>query len=391
MSRLRTWLTRAVLVGVSLFVTLLLVEVLLRLFPGLLPPGFGIEASRTQIVNENEFGFYEYDPVLGWRGRPNSEGTLVTTESETEVRVNSVGLRDQEYSLAKPEGVTRIAVLGDSFVWGYGVEQDENFAAVLETQLNEAGYPVEVLNFGLTGYGTDQDYLAYLEEARAYDPDIVILAFYENDVLEVANLQMYGYPKPYFQLEDNGDLTLANVPLAEPDDWLGTREFGPSALGGAGTLKNRLYSSVQLIHLLRFVLGKIRLAVVSKDVYASNADAWPKVQALITALDGEVTADDAQLVVLLVPTQWEILNLMPWAFELDDLVAFLQDDLPDVLVVDPRPALRRPDPELGTPAEMYFEFNGGHWTAPGHELVAGLLYDRLTEEGLVLSPDESDG
>jgi hypothetical protein len=383
LSTLRTWLTRVVLVGVSLFVTLLFVEVLLRLFPGLLPPGFGVEASRTQIVNENEFGFYEYDPVLGWKGLSNAEGTLITTESETEVRVNSVGLRDQEYDLTKPDGVTRIAVLGDSFVWGYGVEQDENFPAMLETQLNTAGYPVEVLNFGLTGYGTDQHYLAYLEQARAYEPDIVILAFYENDVLEVANFSMYGYPKPFFELLENGELNLINVPVPEPDDWLGTREFGPSALGGAGTLKSRLYSSVEIIHLVRFVLGKVRLATESRDVYASNADAWPKVQALMAALNDEVTADGAQLVVLLIPTQWEILSIMPWAFELDDLVAFLEAEQPGVLVIDPRPALRRPDPEMGTSAEMYFEFNGSHWTAPGHTLVADLLNDALMGEGLI--------
>jgi lysophospholipase L1-like esterase len=380
LSTLKTWLTRIVLVGASLFIAIVLVELILRLVPGLLPPGFGVEAARTPIVNDNEFSFYEYHPVLGWKGAPGAEGTLITTESETEVRFNSAGLRDDEYSLAKPEGVTRIAVLGDSFAWGYGVEQDENFAAVLETQLNEAGHAVEVLNFGLTGYGTDQDYLAYLELARAYEPDIVILAFYENDVLEVANLQMYGYPKPFFLLED-GELLLANTPIAEPQDWLATREFGPSALGGAGTLKNRVYSNVASIHLVRFVLGKWKLATQTKDAYSQNADAWPKTQALMTALNEEVTADGAQMVLLLIPTQWEILRVQPWAFELDDLIAFMEAENPGVPVVDPRPALRRPDE--GTPAEMYFEFNGSHWTADGHALIADLLYDTLLEEEMI--------
>jgi lysophospholipase L1-like esterase len=381
LSTLKTWLTRAVLVGASLLTALVLVELALRLFPGLLPPGFGVEAARTQIVNENEFGFYEYDPVLGWKGAPGAEGTLVTTETEFGVRFNSAGLRGAEYDLTKPDGVTRVAVLGDSFAWGYGVEQDDNFAAVLEERLNEAGYPVEVLNFGLTGYGTDQDYLAYLELARAYDPDIVILAFYENDVLEVANYRMYGYPKPFFELDQNGELVLTNVPVPEPPDWLGTREFGPSALGGAGTLKNRVYSNVASIHLVRFVLGKWRLATQSKDAYSQNGDAWPRVQALIAALNEEVTTDGARLVVLLVPTQWEILRVQPWAFELDDLVTFLETEHPDVMVVDPRYALRHPD--NGTPTEMYFEFNGSHWTAAGHALIADLLVDTLLDEGLV--------
>lgn len=381
MQTLKTWLTRLALIAGSLLFTVVLIEISLRLFPGLLPPGFGVEASRTVEVNPNEFGFYQFDPTIGWVGVPNAEGTLVTTESETAVHFNSAGLRDDEYTLEKPEGVTRIAVLGDSFTWGYGVEQDENFAAVLEQRFAIEGQPVEVINFGLTGYGTDQSYLIYQEIAHAYDPDIVILAFYENDVLEVANERMYGYPKPYYRLDEAGQLTLTNIPLPEPDDWLATREHGLSPLGVPGTLKNRLYSTFQTIHLVRFLLGKLRVATESKDIYNQDAEVWSRMQALITALHDDVTADGAELVILYIPTRWEILRTAPWAFEFDRMTDFLTADLPGVTIIDPRDALRA-SPDV-PPAGLYFEFNGGHWAAPGHALVGNLLYDRLLDEGLL--------
>ena len=319
--------------------------------------------------------------MLGWKGAPSAQGILITTETETEVRFNSVGLRDGEYDLTKPTGVTRIAVLGDSFVWGYGVEQYENFTAVLEARLDEAGYPSEVINFGLTGYGTDQNYLAYLELARAYGPDIVLLAFYENDVLEVANDRMYGYPKPYFELDADGQLILTNQPVPEPPNWIAAREFGASALGVPGTFKNRLYSNLATIHVVRFAIGKGRLLLEGNDAYTKNSDAWPKTRALIAALDDAVTADGGQLVVLLIPTRFEMLRTAPWAFELGDVIATLADERRDAAVVDLRPALSHPDE--GTPADLYFEYSGYHWTAAGHAVVADALYHFLLDEGLI--------
>ena len=71
------------------------------------------------------------------------------------VSLNSYGMRDKEYSLAKPQGVYRIAVIGDSFTFGSGIKNVSNtYPKVLETKLNSKNYTstFDVLNFGIPGY-----------------------------------------------------------------------------------------------------------------------------------------------------------------------------------------------------------------------------------------------
>jgi lysophospholipase L1-like esterase len=94
------------------------------------------------------------------------------------VVTNSEGLRDRERVRSKPPGTRRIAVLGDSFTFGYGVEGDAVWPAVLERLMSPG---VEVLNFGVGGYST-QDEAALLEhKALAFDPDLVLVGYTLND------------------------------------------------------------------------------------------------------------------------------------------------------------------------------------------------------------------
>jgi len=94
------------------------------------------------------------------------------------VVTNSEGMRDRERPRARPPGTRRIVVLGDSFTFGYGVEGDALWTAVLE-RLLPAG--TEVLNFGVGGYST-QDEAAVLEhKALGFDPDLVLVAYTLND------------------------------------------------------------------------------------------------------------------------------------------------------------------------------------------------------------------
>lgn len=129
-----------------------------------------------------------------------------TTEGRAYVELNSHGYRDVERPKAKPRGVYRIAVLGDSFIEGREVDLKDSVCAVLERILNDQavgkGRVVEVLNFGVSGYGTTQELLTLRNDVYAFAPDQVLLAvFTGNDVAD--NSQALSHKlraRPYFIL-----------------------------------------------------------------------------------------------------------------------------------------------------------------------------------------------
>ena len=154
---------------------------------------------------------YLYDHRLGWRNIPHwssrTGGAFLT--------INSKGLRDQESSYDKPSHVTRILVLGDSYAWGYGVSNDEIFTEVMEREYLADGQNIEVINAGVSGWGTDQEYLFWIDEGYKYDPDVVVLAFFlNNDPVNNIHARQYGLNKPLFL---NTELNLANVPVPKPE------------------------------------------------------------------------------------------------------------------------------------------------------------------------------
>lgn len=157
---------------------------------------------------------YAYDPLLGWRNIPDWKATT----GGKKLTINSKGLRDKEYSYDKKPGTKRVLVLGDSFAWGYGVADDEIFTEVLERMIAAHGDtpPVEVINTGVSGWGTDQQYLYLISEGYKYSPGLVLLAFYiENDPVNNSSSRQYGLYKPLFASEK---LNLMNVPVPLPSE-----------------------------------------------------------------------------------------------------------------------------------------------------------------------------
>jgi hypothetical protein len=150
---------------------------------------------------------YGYDAELGWVPVPGSV-TTVTTARTIHAQHNSLGFRDIEF---KPDGRPVLLFLGDSYVWGVDAEAGERFTDILRPQLPE----FLTVNAGVSGYGTDQEFLWLQRIWPRVHPSVVVLFFCtDNDRLDnTSNLRYDRYRKPYFTIDADGALVVHGQPV----------------------------------------------------------------------------------------------------------------------------------------------------------------------------------
>lgn len=201
---LKEFCLRAAVVMVALCLAAVLGEAALRLF----------FAKRLEVVQDERHLLYRYDSTLGWFPRANTHSRVRASRAFTVVH-NSAGFRDREHRPGEPAGVF---FLGDSFVWGYDVDAPERFTDKLQERHPEWN----IYNFGVSGYGTDQEYLLLQEWFEACRPRVVFLIFCtETDDLDNStNVRYGGYYKPYCTVAGTR-LELHGIPVPRGDRvWL---------------------------------------------------------------------------------------------------------------------------------------------------------------------------
>jgi hypothetical protein len=151
----------------------MLAVVLAELYVRYDPPPAVYEATRNIVQRTHSEP--SPNPMLGYLPRANFTGRFSNREFDTTVQINSQHMRDKEYSQQKAKGVKRIVAVGDSFLFGWGVEGDETLTDVLATEyLNH----VEVLNMGVSGYCDSQKLERLKTEGFRFSPDVVLFEFY---------------------------------------------------------------------------------------------------------------------------------------------------------------------------------------------------------------------
>ena len=158
------------------------------------------------------------DSSKGWFHRPRFVTELpLGGPDRGRVRTNSLGLRGPEVSRRKPPGTRRLLAIGDSYVFGYGVDEEHTVTARLSGLLNARGRERwEVLNLGVNSYSTDQELVLFQELGPQLAPDVVVLFVCDNDF--EANTEDFvnqRYYKPFFVLSGDGRLIRHNVPIPE--------------------------------------------------------------------------------------------------------------------------------------------------------------------------------
>lgn len=134
--------------------------------------------SFKNLGQSNYIQRAENDSIL-WELKPNLDTLFKFKQFST----NEFGMRDRSYSKQKPPNTKRIVVIGDSYAMGSGVADHESYATLIEDMFAKqySEINIEVLNFGVGGYGL-RNYDAVLRsKAMLFDPDLVIIGFSDND------------------------------------------------------------------------------------------------------------------------------------------------------------------------------------------------------------------
>jgi hypothetical protein len=353
---------------------------------------------------------WDHDPERGLVAVANQAGWYCL-EGCAYNRTNSAGFRDDERVVHKQAGTVRIALLGDSFVQAREVAKEERFGEILEARLNASGRfkdRVEVLNFGVAGYGTADELLTFRYVAKAYSPDIVLVAFFAgNDIINNVKTLQRNTNRPYLVLE-NGALKLDTSFRQDP--------------GHVMTWQRRLaYWAIDRSRLLQ-VVYRARERFQGTGVHVERAEvaesagfeevginrmvlaapsvpkwehAWATTEAILSQLHREVEAEGARLLVVTLTMGPQV---HPDAAMRERLRARL--DVPDLFYPDDRIrrtgeangfpvlTLARPFQERADTSGAYFhgfentKLGTGHWNAAGHRLAADLIaaeIDRLTQ------------
>ena len=349
--------SRGILINLALFLfstlfALFLTEIALRLM-GLNP--LYVSPERDQ--------FWKYDSLLGWAHQPGQEGIFETPQFQTAVRINENGLRDRQHSYQRQNNVKRVLVLGDSFAWGYGVEEPERFSQLLEENLG-----VEVINAGVSGYSTDQELLWYQNEGIKYETDLVILVFTGNDVGD-NDRQLVNtiYYKPKFVIE-NGHLVPTGYPVPETSSQ-GRLIYSLSQRSALA------YFLIQRYFDFRSVYARERAdsEQVTSPVSGVSAEAEPfkLTMALIDEMRTIAESRNAEFMIVTTDRWWN----HPSEKTYQDLITTMQSEGFLVLDVESMP---------GFDSEKMLIPNDGHWNQAGH-YFAGEQIKSLIETNQLLS------
>lgn len=394
----------AFLATLSIALTLAAVEVGLR-----------VAGYPPALTDHSEF--MRRDPALGWALRPGVRGTYVSDEYAHDVRVNSRGMRGPEP--AAGAGDVRIVLLGDSFVEGYSVAEEERVSEALEARLRAVGgCEVRVVPMGTAGYSTDQQLIWLERDGLSMEPHAVVLMFYFNDVWYNGRETYFGAEKPYFRLRADS-LVGPFLPLADPPAAAGgtardvdegengaTRRRARSGEGGLSGMRlyrlaERTAKNSDFLRSAAIRLGladpppEARIAAVGPDglptelqVFVSRESeevvrAWEITARLIRRMADLTASAGAEFTIFLVPFRGRVhpdaetplagaVDLSAVADRLAGLCARHGLDC-----MDPAPDFRRAArDEGGEGARLYYHMDT-HWTAAGHAVAADLLAARL--------------
>jgi len=306
-SRLRSILIATTATTIGILTSLALIEVIVRIVFDepvrprfVIDPGYGVRANQPNVSTRH----------------------YVPGEYSVTISTNSSGMRSsREYELRKPTDVRRVLMLGDSFAFGFGVEDDEVISAVLEHLLNAQnndGQKFEVINLSVSGSGQAEQLVTYRELGRKYDADVVVLLYYDNDIGNNAVAAL-------FELNDQGRVTRMDTEYL-PAVKLREKLYGVAPI-------RWLFTNSEAWNLVRNRLSRlVQQSLLRKQGMKKFTELKPEAveltRGLLRQFIADIQSDNAKPIIVVIPDGHNMTSNFPLAADqIDVLGATLVDDL----------------------------------------------------------------
>lgn len=391
---MRRVLSLTALVGMSLVIALALVELMLRVFASQLPPAV---ATNAGIVTQSNIGVERFrrawasslivDPNLGIHSAANVDAVLTGhPDFSFHLQTDASGFRNRH-----SEGPVDVVAIGDSFTFGYGVDYQDSWTALLE---QNTGWTVA--NLGQAGFGPQGELEILETEGLRLRPRLVVWQFFANDFLDAGMFDQWQR-------------------AGKPNRWqweaqlLATERETDAHEGILTGLRGLLHRNLVSYELVKYVLGvgsyrtvrsqQVPVIVNGSRLYLNRAqlDGWTNPDWSAISEGRELTetallqarqateAAGASFVVLLIPSKEEVLrnwlgdeaNQDPWSRPRNSqhLLEFCQRE--GFTCFDGYDAMEQTVTQGG--AAPYFSHDG-HMNAAGHKVIADELSARLADE-----------
>lgn len=320
-----------VLAFVSVLIVLIFSEIIVRLF---------VPVRAVGPV------FSTYDPVYGRRLKKNFSAKLISPEFAMQFTTNSLGFRGPEPG---PSALQSILFLGDSFTEGYGVNDGEEFPALVQKDINEryGKNRISVFNAG-TGHSGNGHWVKFLSnEAKKYNPRLVVLQFLDNDFLDNVKDHL-------FNLTPDGELVELKVPPPSKQ-----------------RIMQRIVMDIPGLH-NSYLVGLIRQFLSSQkrtqDIQGlKSEDTSDKI---ITFEERLTFSLLEEVLTVCKHENWPVLGLIV-AIEGRHLAG-----LERIFKLNHVPIIKIPG-KIKYP-DLYYHVDG-HWNTSGHKFAAGLIVKKLID------------
>lgn len=346
---------KLVLLSMSLLLACLALEIMARI---MMPAPLPWTYPQVKFVEDEQLIF-----------RLLPEHSSFTADKQ--VSINNIGLRSQYEEYAKPEGVYRILVLGDSVTFGHGVAVDKTYVARLEELFGTGGATVQAINAAVPSYNTSQE-VAYLgRDGVKFQPDIVVVGFHWNDINDKVGVTV----------DDQGRL-VSLVNKDKPVSWttkIWSSEFGYDVRNGIKRVRF-VFGSMRALRMLRSQFSEPSGNQKLRDdvLFGSNSErienGWAEVSESLSELNILAEQHGFSAYVMAFPIPVALDGDYPNSTYIKRLAAICEEN--ELSLLDLEPHFRD---QYNGHESLYIAYDADHPNEGGHQVAANALADFLTK------------